>query len=217
MDVAFALIREAAHASSVDLFSVERERGPDQFEFSTLPSADPFALCGRVETLRAALRAASADFSAKPCPDHFGSGLHVHVHLEDASGANLFWRDEEERFSPSLLHAIGGLLADLPASLPVFAPAPESLLRFTPGSNAPTTISWGTNNRTTAIRLPPKPSRERHIEHRVAGSDADIHTVVRQILHSICHGLEERLDPGEPVYGDASLAQYARTPLLPKG
>jgi glutamine synthetase len=212
-DAAFALIREAARFAGVDLFSVECERGPGQFEFSTLPSPSPFALCEQVEILRGKLRMSQADFSAKPYPDQFGSGLHVHVHLENAIGANLFWRDEDRYFSPLLFHAIGGLLAEMKESMPVFAPSPESLMRFTPGSNAPTTVSWGTNNRTTAIRLPPKPSRERHIEHRVAGADANLSAVVTRILQSICRGLEERIDPGEPIYGDASLAQYACLPL----
>jgi glutamine synthetase len=131
----------------------------------------------------------------------------VHVHLEDDAGRNVFFRDEEN-FSPLLLNAIGGLLALLNPCMPIFAPTQESYKRFAKNSNAPTTISWGTNNRTVAIRLPTKPMHHKHLEHRVAGSDADVAKVIAAILAGIHYGLTHQCDPGEPIYGDASLPQY---------
>jgi glutamine synthetase len=106
----------------------------------------------------------------------------------------------------------------------IFAPHPESYDRFLhtvnaylvcpTASNVPATVSWGTNNRTVAVRLPPKPSRERHIEHRVSGSDADVTQAIAAVLAGIHYGLKEKSDPGPPVYGDASLPQYGLPKLV---
>ena len=40
------------------------------------------------------------------------------------------------------------------ASMIAFAPHENSYARFTPRGQTPTTISWGANNRTVAVRLP---------------------------------------------------------------
>jgi glutamine synthetase len=154
----------------------------------------------------------NADFSAKPFPDQPGSGLHIHVHVEDVDGNNLFYREGED-FSAELLCAIGGLLELMNAHMPIFAPTEASYKRFASKSNAPTTVSWGTNNRTVAVRLPQKPMNNKHIEHRVAGSDADVEAVIDAILLAVHYGFQNKCDPGKPVYGDASLEQYALPPL----
>ncbi len=186
----------------------------DQYEISLLPSDNKIFVAEETERFKRVIQDAfilqniKADFSAKPFPDQPGSGLHVHIHLEDGQCRNVFFREDEE-FSPYLLHAIGGMLELMNPSMLIFAPHEESYLRFAPGSNAPTTVSWGTNNRTVAIRLPNKPADNKHIEHRVAGSDADVAKVIDAILAGMYHGISNKCDPGKPVYGDASLPQYA--------
>ncbi len=105
--------------------------------------------------------------------------------------------------SDALKYAIGGLLTALPESMKIFAPNAESYARFAPGGNAPTTISWGANNRTVAVRLPDAPHDKKRIEHRVAGADADPHAVIAAILEGIHDGLTRHLDPGPQTYGDA--------------
>lgn len=213
-----ALIRECCAAANISLASAEQERGFNQYEIALLPSADYKAVATTTEYFKSVLHAAfmphgiAADFKAKPLPEQPGSGLHVHTHLEDANSVNIFTRDDDT-FSAPLLHAIGGLLERMNPDMPVFAPHPESYLRFTGKSNAPTTVSWGTNNRTVALRLPNKPLNNKHIEHRVAGSDADVLQVIEAILAGVHYGIEQRCEPGEPVYGDASLPQYKLPPL----
>jgi len=191
------LIEEECRKAGLVLACAETERGPDQYEVSFLPSPDigrSIRDTGRFKELMEEVfgpRGIQANFKAKPQKDKPGSGLHVHVHLEDKAGQNVFYREGEE-FSSQLLHAIGGLLALMNPCMSVFAPHPESYERFLhtvnaylvcpTASNVPATVSWGTNNRTVAVRLPPKPARERHIEHRVSGSDADVAKVIAAIL-----------------------------------
>lgn len=202
----------------------EAERGPNQYEVSFLPSRDLLHVVsetGRFKELMEQMNL-QADFAAKPQRDKPGSGLHTHVHLEDKAGNNVFFRENEE-FSPQLLNAIGGLLALMNPCMSIFAPHPESYDRFLhtvnaylvcpTASNVPATVSWGTNNRTVAVRLPPKPARERHIEHRVSGSDADVTLTIAAVLAGIHYGLKNKCNPGQPVYGDASLSQYEKPKL----
>lgn len=213
------IINNACSGTGLKVYSVQQERGRDQYEIALLPYADKNAIV--IETSRCkalmvdvfAPHGIKTDFTAKPIPDQPGSGLHIHVHLEE-NGKNIFFRDGYN-FCPVLLHAIGGMLELMNPHMPVFAPYEESYLRFTAKSNAPTTVSWGTNNRTTAIRLPNKPADNKHVEHRVAGSDADVARVIDAVLAGIEYGIANKCDPGAPVYGDASLPQYAM-PLLVK-
>ncbi len=120
-------------------------------------------------------------------------------------------------------HAIAGLLATLPEAMPCFAPSDASYKRYATQYahskahyNAPATISWGGNNRTVAIRIPTSTHTPemRHIEHRVAGADADPHLVIAAILVGIMHGLSEKLSLTLPkIYGNAWERQYSMPPL----
>jgi glutamine synthetase len=207
------LIWEECGKAGIILASVDQERGPDQYEIALKPSYNIKKISTDTERFKVLAKKifaghAETDFSAKPLLNAPGSGLHVHVHLEDITGKNIFFREGEE-FSSPLLYAIGGLLTKMAEHMIIFAPTEASYSRFSANSNAPTTISWGTNNRTVAIRLPTKPMDNKHIEHRVAGSDADIAKVIDSILVGIEYGILNECNPGEAIYGDASLAQYA--------
>jgi len=212
------IIRDSCAKSGIKLASAEQERGVEQYEIALMPSPDKTLIAADTErfkfliTEKFAGYGVKADFSAKPLPNQPGSGLHVHVHVEDAGGRNLFFRDGDG-WSADLLHAIGGLLELMNPCMTIFAPYEASYLRFTSKSNAPTTVSWGTNNRTVAIRLPDRSMNNKHIEHRVAGSDADVVKVIEAILFGIEYGISGKCNPGEPIYGDASLPQYACMPL----
>lgn len=193
---------------------IEQERGENQWEVALAPAHAEEAV-RQGEALKAAL-APYADFRAKPYADQPGSGLHVHVHLEDAAGGNVFFKRDEE-ISDALKWSIGGLLATMRENMPVFAPTPESRARFVAGGTAPTTVSWGANNRTCAIRLPDAGAPHRHIEHRVAGADADIRAVVEAILAGMHYGLANRCEPGAQTYGEAWREEYGLPLLLTQG
>ncbi len=196
---------------------VDAEVGLDQFEVSFQPSRHVEEVIDTVTRFKAFMaefaqaNGIKADFSAKPFAERPGSGLHIHMNLLDEAGHNCFTRagrDMEDPFSDELRHTVGGLLAFMNPGMKFFAPSDDSYRRFVKGANVPVTVSWGTNNRTVAVRLPTKALNDKHIEHRVAGSDADITHVLWAILSAAHYGLSQKVDPGEPVYGDAALAQY---------
>src|SRR3546814_13846780 len=62
-----------------------------------------------------------ATFMAKPFADQAGSGMHIHVSVDDAAGANIFARDDPEG-TPALRHAIGGMIGSVGDGFALFAP-----------------------------------------------------------------------------------------------
>jgi glutamine synthetase len=53
-----------------------------------------------------------------------------------------------------------------------------------------------------SLRVPTGPASSRHVEHRVAGADANPYLVAALVLGGLLHGIERGLDPGAPVTGN---------------
>jgi len=222
-------LQERLLAEKIPLYKVEKEKGPNQFEIALAHGPNIPGITESLVKAKTIIReyaeeiGSRASFAAKPYPNHPGSGLHMHLSLYDRQGKNVFAKHGDGE-TETMLHAIGGLLAALPESMIYFAPNPESYARFIavyhPESetydNAPTKITWGANNRTTAIRIPESTAspENRHIEHRVPGVDADPYQVTAAILAGVHYGLVNKINPGEKIYGNAYDAQY-KLPELP--
>jgi glutamine synthetase len=69
-------------------------------------------------------------------------------------------------------------------------------------SYAPVAPTWGVNNRSVSLRIPAGPPASRHVEHRVAGADANPYLVAALVLGAMQRGIEGRIDPGPPVTGN---------------
>ena len=198
--------------NKIEIYKTDKENGKDQFEVALKPS-DPVKTASDTALLKTIIASAAraysvqADFSAKPFADQPGSGLHIHVHLADAQGRNIFQKNDAQ-MSTQLGYSIGGLLAWLNPCMIVFAPSEKSYERFTTKSNAPFTVSWGGNNRTVAIRLPDTEHHNKRIEHRVAGADAEPELVMAVILAAIHYGLKNQCEAGPQIFGDAALPMY---------
>jgi glutamine synthetase len=157
---------------------------------------------------------ADATFMAKPWADRAGSGFHVHVSFNDASGKNAC-ASEETTGSELLRHAIGGMQALLAETMAILAPGANSYRRFQANSYAPVAPTWGVNNRTVSLRVPAGPPPTRHVEHRVAGADANPYLVLAAILAAAHHGITNKIDPGPPIVGDGYAAAAASGAQLP--
>jgi glutamine synthetase len=155
-----------------------------------------------------------ATFMAKPWADRAGNGFHVHVSFNDAAGANLC-AAEDTQGSDLLRHAIGGMQALLADGMAVLAPNANSYRRFKANSYAPVAPTWGVNNRTVSLRVPAGPPHTRHVEHRVAGADANPYLVLAVLLASAHHGITNKIDPGPPVTGDGYAAAAKAGSSLP--
>jgi glutamine synthetase len=197
----------AAHQQELPVRTLMSEYAPGQFEITlehradALHAVDDAILFKRCVRGTAARHGRIASFMAKPFAERAGSGMHLHASLADAGGCNVFAADDPAG-SLLLRHAVGGLLRTLGDGMAIYAPNANSYRRFRAMSYAPVAATWGVNNRTVSLRVPAGPPHTRHVEHRVAGADANPYLVAALVLAGMLEGVEQRLDPGPPVQGN---------------
>ena len=81
----------------------------------------------------------------------------------------------------------------------LFCPTINSYKRIVPGTWAPTNVTWGVENRTTALRAIATGPKTTRVEHRLPGADANPFLSIAASLASGLYGIEEELELGEPV------------------
>ena len=212
----FDEIFRAASAQGLPAETLMSEYSPGQFEITLHHRDDALRAVDEAVMFKRAVRGAAqkhgliACFMAKPFTVHAGSGLHVHVSLNDSNGANLF-ASEDPAGTRALRHAIGGMQSTMAESMAVFAPNANSYRRFVSESYAPVAPIWGINNRSVSLRVPAGPAVSRHVEHRIAGADANLYLAVATVLGGAARGLTRQLDPGPPVTGNGYVLEQRRT------
>jgi len=208
MEPLFSDIYAAAKLQGIPAETVISEYAPGQYELTlryrkdVMQAADDLIMLKRIVRMQARRHGVTACFMAKPIEKYAGSGMHFHASLLDNDGNNVFTEASEGNWEPRLLHALGGLAATMAESMLVFAPHANSWRRFVSQSYAPVAPTWGVNNRSVALRVPAGDARNRRIEHRPSGVDANPYLVAATILAGISKGLEEQLDPGPETSGN---------------
>ncbi|MGI9246635.1 MAG: glutamine synthetase family protein [Steroidobacteraceae bacterium] len=198
----------AARAQGLPVRTLMSEYAPGQFEITLEHRMDALRAVDEAFLFKRAVRGVAARhgrvacFMAKPFAQQAGSGMHLHASLaRPGDGANLF-AAADAAGSPLLRHALGGLKATLADGMAIYAPNANSYRRFRSMSYAPVAPTWGINNRSVSLRVPAGPPPTRHVEHRVAGADANPYLVAALVLGGMLAGIERALDPGPPVEGN---------------
>jgi glutamine synthetase len=197
----------AARAQGLPVRTLMSEYAPGQFEITLEHRADALRAVDEAVLFKRAIRGVAsrhgciACFMAKPFEGMAGTGMHLHASLADEQGRNAFASDDPSG-TPLLRHAIGGLRATLADGMAVFAPHANSYRRFRSMSYAPVAPTWGVNNRSVSLRVPAGPAASRHVEHRVAGADANPYLVAALVLGGMQYGIDNGIDPGPPVVGN---------------
>jgi glutamine synthetase len=175
------------------------EAAPGQFELNLAPT-DPVTAADWTVRAKCALRDAAFEhhravtFMARPFPV-YGSGLHLHLSL---------WRDGTSVFAQggdTLRHWIGGTLATVAGATSICVPTINSYRRQVDFAAVPTTPTWGEDNKGAALRTIVRDGCAARVEHRLAAADANPYLVLAVVLAGGLAGLEERIDPPEPVTG----------------
>jgi glutamine synthetase len=210
VEEASAFLRDlwkSADAMGIPLEGAISEYAPGQLELTlkhhadALRAADDAVLYKRAAKGCALKHGYEATFMAKPFGEMAGSGMHLHVSVNDKAGKNIFASEKPEG-EPVLAHAVGGMKALLSDSMAIYAPNANSFRRFRANSYAPVAPTWGVNNRTVSFRVPAGAPNTRHIEHRVAGADAHPALALAALLAAVHHGISNKIDPGPAVVGD---------------
>ena len=201
-DAFFNEITKSAEVMGLGHLSVTTEAGVGQFEVTmahgpALHIADNVILLKELIKGTARNHGMAATFMAKPFATESGNGLHTHFSVLNREGENVLC-DEA-----ILMAAVAGCLNSFSASTLFFAPYINSYSRFVSGAHAPTSATWGFENRTVAIRIPGGNTASTRIEHRVAGGDANPYLLFTAIFGAALQGIKSKLKPPEPTTGNA--------------
>jgi glutamine synthetase len=142
-----------------------------------------------------------ATFMAKPSEKLPGCGGHVHQSLWDAERKTNLFYDEKDglKMSVTMKQYIAGQLHLLPQLLPLFAPTINSYKRLVEGAWAPTTLTWGIDNRTVALRVLNGGSHSCRLETRVIGSDVNPYLAMAGTLAAGLYGIKNKLELKQPA------------------
>jgi glutamine synthetase len=158
-------------------------------------------------------------FMPKPLFADNGSGMHTHVSLWKG-GKPLFAGDKYAGLSQEALYGAGGILKHAKALCAFTNPTTNSYKRLVPGFEAPVNLAYSSRNRSAAIRIPmysasPKAKR---LEFRTPDPSCNGYLAFSAILMAVIDGIENRIDPGEPldkdIYG-LSPEELAHVPSAP--
>jgi glutamine synthetase len=139
---------------------------------------------------------------AKPFNDVGGSGFHIHFSTWTDDGVPLF-EDPVGEYGLSTIatSAIAGILAHAPALAAICDPTINSYKRFGPDTMAPWLIDWGLDNRSALIRIPPERGRASRLELRLGDAAANPYLAIAGLLGAALLGIEEKLEPPDPLEG----------------
>jgi len=161
----------------------------------------------------------SVTFMPKPLFEDNGTGMHTHLSI---------WKDGEPTFagdgyagvSDTALYAIGGILKHARSVCAFTNPTTNSYKRLVPGFEAPVNLAYSSRNRSASVRIPmysgsPKAKR---IEFRTPDPSCNGYLAFSAILMAALDGIENKIDPGEPldkdIYG-MSPEELADVPSAP--
>jgi len=161
----------------------------------------------------------TATFMPKPLFGDNGSGMHTHQSIWKG-GKPLFAGQGYAGLSEMALHYIGGILKHGPALAALCNPTTNSYKRLVPGYEAPVNLAYSSRNRSASVRIPmysPSPKAKR-LEFRSPDPSCNPYLAFAAQLMAGLDGIQNRIDPGEPldkdIYG-LSKAELRSVPKMP--
>ena len=125
-----------------------------------------------------------------------GNSCHLHLSLRGDRRRRSCSTSEEGLFDRFL----AGMLAGLRELTLFLAPNINSYKRYAARSFAPTTVAWGHDNRTCALRVVGH-GAGRRIECRVPGADVNPYLAISALIAAGLHGVDSELDARARVRG----------------
>jgi glutamine synthetase len=140
----------------------------------------------------------------KPFTDHPGSGMHTHMSLFDGERNAFYQEGAEYQLSPIGRSFIAGILRHAPEITAITNQWVNSYKRLHGGGEAPSTISWGHNNRSALVRLPmykPNKPHSTRIEFRSPDSACNPYLAFAVTIAAGLRGITEKypLEKIEPA------------------
>ncbi len=191
---------------NIPIEGLHTETGPGTFEAAIshagiLESADRAILFKTAVKEIAYKHGIMATFMAKINENLPGCGGHVHQSLWNLEQKkNLFYDESDKvKLSETAKSYIAGQLHCLPYILPMFAPTINSYKRLVEGAWAPTTLTWGLDNRTVALRVLAGSASATRVETRVIGSDVNPYLAMSACLATGLYGIKNKMELQQPA------------------
>ncbi|HUR69337.1 MAG TPA: glutamine synthetase family protein [Candidatus Thermoplasmatota archaeon] len=213
----FAAIMDEMARYGIPIEGLHTETGPGVLEVALGP-ADALEAADRALLFKTGVKHIAQRFGIMPSfmakwdQKLPGCSGHVHQSLSDIAGKkNLFHEEgDPHKMSATYKSYLAGQMRCLPEILPMFAPTINSYKRLVDGYWAPTKVTWGIDNRTTAFRAIPASPKATRLETRVPGSDVHPHLAIAACLASGLYGIEKKLELHErPIEGSAYLDKHS--------
>jgi glutamine synthetase len=175
------------------------EGGPGQQEID-LRYADALTTADNIMTFRTVIREVAlgqgiwATFMPKPFTTHPGSGMHTHVSLFEGDQNAFFEAGSEYQLSKTGRQFIAGILKHAPEISVITNQWVNSYKRMMFGSEAPSYICWGHNNRSAMVRVPmykPLKGQSTRIELRTLDAACNPYLAYAVVLAAGMKGIEE--------------------------
>jgi glutamine synthetase len=218
----YSVLRNSVHADfyhdllnmcrdmNIPIEGLHTETGPGVLEAAllysdALESADRAALFKTFTKVLAQKRGWMATFMAKWSNDWPGQSGHIHLSLKDKKTGKPVFHDAKKKYNMSdkMRWFLGGQQALMPEFLSMVASTVNSYSRLVPGTWAPTSATWGVENRTTALRVIPGGEKSQRIEYRIAAADINPYIALAASIGSGLWGIENKIEPTEVVTGNA--------------
>lgn len=185
---------------NIPIEGIHTETGPGVYEAAiihdhVIAAADKATLLKNAVKEIASKHGIMASFMAKWNESLPGCSGHIHQSLWSMDKSqNLFFNPEDElNMSDTMKHYLAGQLYCLPHIVPMYAPTVNSYKRLVEGAWAPTTITWGVDNRTTAIRILNQSEKYTRAETRIPGADTNPYLALAAALASGLYGIKHKL------------------------
>jgi glutamine synthetase len=208
-------IRAGMAGAGMTVESAKGECNPGQHEIA-FRFADALTTCDQHVVYKtgakeiAAAHGCSLTFMAKP-NDKEGNSCHIHMSFRDRAGRPVMAGDGPYGLSETGGQMIAGMLGGLRELTLMLAPNVNSYKRYVNGSFAPTTVAWGVDNRTCALRLVGHGPSLR-VECRVPGGDVNPYLAISALVAAALDGAERGLPLPPPLEGNAYAAGGPRVP-----
>jgi glutamine synthetase len=214
---------DLARGMDFEIEGLHTETGPGVLEAAirvddALRAADKAALFKTYTKILAQRRGWMATFMAKWSREWPGQSGHLHVSLRDLRTGKGAFHDAKgpHGMSQTMRWFVGGQQHLMPELLAMVACTVNSYTRLIPGFWAPTDSAWGVENRTTALRVIPGSEKSQRVEYRVAAADINPYVALAAAVGSGLWGIENRIDPGEPIAGNAYEVKHPKERALPR-
>jgi glutamine synthetase len=196
-------------AFNVPVEGIHTETGPGVFEVAighdeTIPAADKAVLFKTACKEILAAQGVMPTFMAKPIANMPGCSGHTHQSLWRDGQPAFHDGDDPDGLSSTFRHYLAGLVHLLPDLMALLCPTINSFKRTVPGMWAPTTATWGFENRTTALRvIRSGTGKATRVENRLVGADVNAYLAFAASLAAGLYGIENELELPPHVEGNA--------------